>query len=127
MKKTTTTQAKWTEGGRALDQRGYANLVLWTDVEPYEIMRRIGPAACPCRIMEIRRMEATLVNGDALAWEPGGFSGVCKNQREAKYEYASDEQNPIIRMWLQKDGSWKSIMGRHVLSAEPRRFYDYNF
>jgi hypothetical protein len=100
----------------------YANLYMWSDVHPYEIVRVVS-AKC----MEVRSMTAEL----AADWKPsiavGGFSGHCTNQNEQEWTFASDPDAPVIRIRLRKDGRWHSKYGRHKVEATPERFHDYNF
>lgn len=100
----------------------YANLHMYTDVVPYEVVRVISD-----KTIEIREMDADLAEGQRPTILPGGFSGHCTNQRELKYDIRSNPENPVVRARLHKDGMFHSKMGRHVISDEPRRFYDYNF
>ena len=58
---------------------------------------------------------------------PGGFCGHVVNQLDQKWSVVSDPTADAIAIRKQKDGSWKSKNGRHILSCTPRKFYDYNF
>lgn len=100
----------------------YANLCMYSDVTPYEIVRVISD-----KTIEIREMDAELAPGERPEIIPGGFSGHCTNQRSLKYVITSNPENKVIRARLRKDGDYHSPYGRHILSEEPRRFYDYNF
>jgi len=99
----------------------FANLIMYSDVKPFEVVRVISD-----KTIEVREMTAT-----ALPWkkeiQDGGFSHHCSNQHDQKWSIKSDTNNPVIRARLRKDGAWHSKAGRHVLSDEPRKFYDYNF
>lgn len=94
---------------------------MYSDVQPYEVIRVISE-----KTIEIRAMSAEL---DA-EWKPkfdvGGFVGHCTNQKTQKWIITSSS-DPVIRMRKQKNGTWKSIYGRHKLSDEPVKVYDYNF
>lgn len=100
----------------------YANLICYSDIVPFEVVRVISN-----KTIEIREMNANLVEG----WKPemivGGFSAHCVNNNTQEYTYSTREGSPIVRARLQKSGKWKSIHGEHRLSDEPKRFYDYNF
>ena len=99
----------------------YANLHMYTDIQPYEIVRLVS-----VKTMHVRPMIA--MQGE---WKkkvaPGGFCGHVINQDDQKWSIVSDPSADTIIIRKQKDGSWKSKNGRHVLSSNPRKFYDYNF
>jgi len=99
----------------------YANLHMYTDIQPYEIVR-----IASVKTMYVRPMIA--MKGE---WKkkvaPGGFCGHVVNQNEQKWSVVSDSTADAIAIRKQKDGSWKSKNGRHILSCNPRKFYDYNF
>lgn len=99
----------------------YANLVLWTDIEPFEVIRDISPIT-----KEIRRMNTKLLNPEELNFSVGGFAAHCSNLHDAKYEYMSSDE-PTIRIRKRKNGSWHSSLGRHILNNIPIKHYDYNF
>ena len=100
----------------------FANLIGYSDIVPFEVVRVISD-----KTIEIREMNATLVEG----WKPemivGGFAAHCVNNNTQEYTYSTREGSPIVRARLHKNGKWKSIHGEHRLSDEPKRFYDYNF
>ena len=100
----------------------YANQIGWSDVHPYEIVRWVSE-----KTVEIRAMNATLDENWKGKFVPGGFAGRCINQDSQRYEYSSNHSNQIIRMRLRKNGHWYSAYGRHKISDEPYKFYDYNF
>ena len=100
----------------------YANLIGYSDIVPFEIVRVVSE-----KTIEIREMDAALVEG----WKPemivGGFSAHCVNNGTQEYTYSTREGSPVVRARLHKNGKWKSIHGEHRLSDKPKRFYDYNF
>ncbi len=100
----------------------FANLIGYSDIVPFEVVRVIS-----AKTIEIREMDAKLVEG----WKPeiviGGFVGHCTNNNTQEYTYSTREGSPIVRARLQKNGKWKSIHGEHRLADKPKRFYDYNF
>jgi hypothetical protein len=100
----------------------YANLHGYSDVYPYEVIRVISD-----KTIEIREMKSELDSNWKPDMVPGGFSAHCTNQDEQKYTYSLNDQAKTIRMRKRKDGRWYSAFGRHVLSENPKRFYDYNF
>lgn len=104
----------------------YANLHLYTDVEPYEVIRVISD-----KTIEIREMKTVETNWKREFTE-GGFFGTTINQDEQKWLITSDKTRPIIKARLNKpkgykNGFWRSKHGKHYLSETPIKFRDYNF
>lgn len=100
----------------------YANQYGYSDVNPFEVVRAVSD-----KCLEVREMDAVRDESVQLEWAPGGFAGVCLNQRDQKWFISSNPQNPVLRIRLGKQG-WKSADGRRFdLSDKPVRFYDYNF
>jgi hypothetical protein len=100
----------------------YANHIGYSDVNPYEITRRVSD-----KTLEIRAMKAER----DTSWKPdfisGGFCGTVINQNEQKWTITSDETSKPVRIRLGKQG-WKDAHGnRYKLSEQPVKFYDYNF
>ena len=100
----------------------YANLILFSDKEPYEITRIVSD-----KTIEIRPMLSELVETWKPEMDPGGFAAHTVNNHLQKYVYESNKQALPIRCRLQKSGGWKSQFGFHSISDEPKKFYDYNF
>ncbi len=100
----------------------YANQYSHSDVTPFEVVRVISD-----KTIEIREMLATKAAGEKLEFHAGGFSAHCSNQQAQKWDITPNEQAQIIRARKQKDGTFKSIYGKHRLSDTPVKFYDYNF
>lgn len=100
----------------------FCNLHGYSDVTPFEIVRIISD-----KTIEIREMDAERAFTPEII--PGGFAGHCTNNTESQQQWVitSNTERPVIRARLQKDGSWKSELGKHKLSDKPRKFYDYNF
>jgi hypothetical protein len=104
----------------------FANQHLYTDVEPFEVVRVISD-----KTIEIRKMKSRELDWgkDFVA---GGFFGHVINQDKQRWLITSDETQPVIKARLNKPkghkyGFWKSEFGRHFLADEPIKFYDYNF
>ena len=99
----------------------FANLIMYSDVKPFEVVRVISD-----KTIEVREMTAT-----ALPWkkdiQAGGFSHHCSNQHDQKWSIESNTSTPVIRARLRKDGNFHSSFGRHVMADAPRKFYNYNF
>lgn len=102
----------------------YANHIGYSDVNPYEIVRRVSD-----RTIEIREMNAVRSNPEnKLGFVPGGFVGHCANQDEQEWTITSNPEARVKRIRLHKDGRWRCKHGeRFVLAVQPRKFYDYNF
>lgn len=100
----------------------FANLVLWSDIEPFEVVRVVSD-----KCMEVRAMNAEL----SPEWSPvvvaGGFAGHCTNNNQQRWTYATNPDAPVFKIRLRKDGRWYSQYGRHRISETPERFHDYNF
>jgi len=99
----------------------YANLMMWSDVHPYEIVRVVSD-----KCMEIRAMDAVLVDDFFPETVPGGFVGHVTNNTKQAYTFTKTDQQPI-KIRKRKDGQWYSKYGRHAIHAQPIRFHDYNF
>lgn len=100
----------------------YANEILHSDVEPYEIVRRVSD-----KTLEVRKMDAVI----DPTWEriivPGGFCAHTVNQHEQRWIYSSNASNPTIRIRLGKRGWRGPGAGKFRLADAPRKFYDFNF
>ena len=100
----------------------YANMLGYTDVEPFEVVK----------IISDKTIEILAMDSEALPWKrdfhPGGFFGHTSNQSEQKWNITSNENNPVFRIRLSKNKGWKNAGGsRFQLADEPRKFYDFNF
>ena len=100
----------------------YANHYSYTDINPFEIVRRISD-----KTIEIREMAAERDESVKLEWVPGGFSAICLNDHAQKWHISSDPTAKVIRIRLGKNG-WKDKHGRQFsLSDKPKKYYDHNF
>jgi hypothetical protein len=100
----------------------YANHIGYSDVNPFEIIRKVSD-----KTVEIRAMNAERDPN----WKPdfvaGGFCGTVVNQRDQRWIISSSADAPAVRIRLGKFG-WKDRNGRrYQLSDKPVKFYDYNF
>jgi len=102
----------------------FANHIGYSDVNPYEIVRRVSD-----RTIEIREMNAERSNpAEDMGFQPGGFVGHFSDQHKQEWTITSNPEARVIRIRLQKDGKWRCKHGeRYVLAVKPRKFYDYNF
>lgn len=100
----------------------FANHIGYSDVSPYEIIRRVSGKTLDIRPMDIERDPS---------WQPdfvpGGFCGTVINQSEQKWVITSNPQARTVRIRLGKQG-WRDAHGnRYRLADKPVKFHDYNF
>lgn len=101
----------------------YANHIGYSDINPFEIVRKISD-----KTIEIREMNAVRDRSVELDFVPGGFSAHCRNQSSQKWTISSDETAPVVRIRLSKNRGWQDKYGRRFqLADQPRKFYDFNF
>ena len=100
----------------------YANLYLWSDVHPYEIVKW-----CTDKKIMVRSMDYEPLEQGKLKWATGGFGSHSENQNEQKWKYISNPTLSTYACRLHKNGQWKSIFGQHVLAEVPFKSHDYNF
>lgn len=100
--------------------RKYANLALYSDVEPYEVVRVVSEKCVEVRPMETKQIEFP------KEFHVGGFSAHCSDQHRQKYEYFSNENAPVMKIRKTKKG-WRLGSMRFYMSNAPQKFYDYNF
>lgn len=100
----------------------YANHIGYSDVNPFEIIRKVSD-----KTLEIRAMNAERDPTFKPEFVAVGFFGTVTNQRDQKWTITSDLTARVVRIRLGKQG-WKDAHGRrYELSDEPVKFYDYNF
>jgi hypothetical protein len=58
---------------------------------------------------------------------PGGFAGHCVNNNSQQWIIKPNAKNPIVKVRLQKDGSFKTAGGSTVRIGYRSKFHDYNF
>jgi len=109
-----------------LAEATHANFIGWSDVEPYEIVRKVTSKKVEVRAMHAEETESAKERL-AKSFVPGGFVGRFDNYaQEWKITSLPDHSTEFIR--LHKDGSWYGLgKRRFVLATAPRKFYDYNF
>ena len=100
----------------------YANRLLWTDVEPYEVVRVVSD-----KTLEIRSMNAELDTSVELEFHAGGYVANCSNQHEQKWIITRDETAPTMMIRKRKNGTWGNGSMRFEVADEPRKYYDFNF
>ena len=104
---------------------GFANNALYSDVEPFEIVRVVSD-----KTIEVRAMDAEMADD----WKPnmvsGGFAFHCTNNNDQRKAWVitSNEANPVVRIRKQKNGTWyNKSNGRFFLAEQPAKKYDFNF
>jgi hypothetical protein len=102
--------------------KNYANHIGYSDVNPFEIVRRVSDKTIDIRAMEAVRDES---------WKPdfvqGGFCGRVMNQNQQRWVISSKLDARIVRIRNGKRG-WRDAGGnRYKLADKPVKFYDYNF
>jgi hypothetical protein len=97
----------------------YANLIRWSDVEPFEVIKETA------KTITIRKMECE--KNFKPEYVAGGFSAICINQNEQNWNITSNETNQLVKAYLRKDGNYWSKYGKHKISDAPMKVYDYNF
>lgn len=104
----------------------FANRHGWSDVDPFEIVRKVTDRCLEIRAMKAVETEAGVKRLNA-SFRPGGFVGHFDNYAQ-DWEITSNPEAQVIRIRLHKDGKWKSSWGsRFIMSDKPIKFYDYNF
>jgi hypothetical protein len=102
----------------------YANHCMYTDVDPYEVVRTISPICVEVRAMSTKQIAFP------KEFYPGGFVGhFADNRGGQKYEYSSNPDAPVFRIrWSNRKRQWQTASGmRFSMSDNPYKFYDYNF
>lgn len=104
----------------------YANRILFSDVDPYEVVKYISENKAVIRGMEAtEKKEAKKERMDSFV--PGGFIGHYENDLQ-EWDIISDETRPEMTVRKHKDGYWYTSGGTRFLFAdEPRKHYDFNF
>jgi hypothetical protein len=101
----------------------YANLYLFSEAYPYEVVEIKTP-----RKVMIRKMNSVLDKNFKPEVIPGGFVGHCVNNDEQKWNYSSNENAVSFSIRLNKKGEWKDVYGnKYGMDENPFRKYDYNF
>lgn len=93
----------------SLQEAKFANQKLFSDVMPFEIVRKISDKTIEVREMDVKR------HPDAK-----GF--------EQNWIITSNPDNKVIRIRKNKHGQWCSKSKTHFsLAVEPSHYYDYDF
>lgn len=98
--------------------RKYCNQHLFSDIEPYEVIKVFNSK----RVL-LRRMDAELIK-PPKEFHPGGFLGNYSDNNSQRWECKSNPDNETFEIRLSMYG-WGR--GRYIMSDKPIKFYDYNF
>jgi hypothetical protein len=93
---------------------------MWSDVEPFEVVKIITP-----KCVEIRPMQTKQIVFPKEIYV-GGFSAHTADNYNQRYEYISDEKASTMRIRKCKTG-WKCGNMKFKMSDAPVKFYDSNF
>ena len=102
--------------------KAYCNMVMYTDVHPYEVVKVISE-----KTVEVRPMKATptVVPKD---FHPGGFCGHWSDNRAQEYAYESNPEGATLRVrWSEANKRWQVGQQRFSMNDNPVKFHDYNF
>ena len=93
----------------SLQEAKYANQKLYSDVIPFEIIRKISDKTIEVREMDVKR------HPDARCFEQNWI-------------ITSNPDNEVIRIRKNKHNQWRSQgKARFSLAVEPSHYYDYGF
>ena len=112
------------ETRRIKEIKKYANHYMYTDINPFEVVRTVSPIC-----VEVRQMK-TIQTKKPSDFYPGGFTGHYADNRQGQdYEYSSDEEAPVFRIrWSRANRQWQRGKNmRFIMDERPYKFYDYNF
>lgn len=98
--------------------RKYCNMHLYTDIEPFEVVKIISD-----KTIEVRPMIAEITKRPSDFYA-GGFAGHYADNYSQEWSFKSNPNAKTTRIRLGKKG-WNN--GHFVMSDTPRKFYDFNF
>ena len=97
-----------------------ATVHLWSDAHAYTIIKRTA------NTLTLRRCKAKHANGWKPEWIPGGFSAICINDEDQRWEYEEDDDGEIkVAHWSKRNGF--RVDGCLHVTAGRHEHYDYNF
>jgi hypothetical protein len=104
--------------------KAYCNNHMYSDVEPYEVVKVVSH-----QTIEVRPMIAEKDESVKMEYIAGGFAGHCVNNHAQKWFYKSNEEAEVIRLrWSKANNQWQQgKYNRFRMSDNPYKFYDYNF
>ena len=104
----------------------YANNAMYSDTEPYEVIK-----ICTENKVIVRQMQAER----SPDWKPnivaGGFSGHCTNNDDQRNAWVIEPWGAgreVTIRWSKAKRQWQSADGsRFYMSDHPVKHYDFNF
>ena len=126
IKKSSDVQKKIDNIRKDLLEKKYANLLLYTDIEPYEVVEEMTPNLYIVRPMKAVQTKES-IEKIKESFIPGGFFGHFENDLQ-EWIIAPDEEADTIRIRRHKDGVFYDTHGgRYAISDKPVKKYDFNF
>lgn len=88
--------------------------MMWSDRYPFEVIEVIDDRHILVRELDAKRIDS---------------NGMSESQ---KYEYISNEENNVIKLFLTKQGKWREQTGRKLgcntfVVGYAEKYYDYSF
>lgn len=108
-----------------LIEKKYANELLFSDINPYEVIEEKTANKYLIRKMKCTETEASK-QARAKSFIPGGFCGRFDNDVQ-EWEIVPDETAPILAIRRHKDGFFYLNHIRFSITSEPVKHYDFNF
>lgn len=95
----------------------------FSDVDPVTIIRRTA------KTLTVQEDLAERDPSFKPEWVPGGFSAICTNQDEQKWNISRNPDGRIMKLfWSEKYGVWRAGGDGSITASLGRnKFYDYNF
>lgn len=114
------------EAKMELLEKKYANLIMYSDIKPFEVVEERTP-----NLYLIREMDAVITDESRKklneSFYPGGFCGHFDNDLQ-EWNITSNEEYPVFKIRRHKDGFYYSAYGeKYRISPKPVKYYDYNF
>lgn len=107
-------------------EKKYCNEHLYTDVNPYEVIKEKSDTCWVIREMEAKETQES-VEARMESFVPGGFCGHFDNDVQ-EWVFESNPKNPLVTVRLHKDGFFYTPSGgRFVMNDHPIKIYDFNF
>lgn len=108
-----------------LDKK-YANKILFSDVEPFEVIEEKTPNLYVVRSMKAVQTDSSKENL-SNSFVRGGFVGTYDNDLQ-EWDITPDENGEILNIRKHKNGKfYDSNRVEYVISNKPCKFYDFNF
>jgi hypothetical protein len=103
----------------------YLNEVLYSDINPYEVVEMISPNKWVIRQLNTK-LKPSAKDNLQKSFCPGGFVGHFDNQ-EQEWEISIDESAPLITVQRRGKHSFKLNGMSMTMTSNPIKHYDFNF